>query len=245
MNRRRPCAVVTGGNRGIGLEVCRELGRRGWTVFAGVQAKVATPVSVRALQLDGLDVRAIQLNVTRSGSPVAAARAVAAATGSLDALVNNAACFRPGTTLDLDEASLLEMFDVNVVGVVRTVQAFLPLLRGANLARIVNVTSATASMSLTASGSPLPGDRAARAAYVMSKTALNMYTLQLAEALRADPQSKCISVTAVSPGWTRTRMNSFTARRSPAEGAAVIVDAVTIPSAPNGRFLGHQGDVPW
>lgn len=121
----------------------------------------------------------------------------------------------------------------------------LPLLRESDKAAVVNVTSTTASLTLTAQGSRLPGDRTARAGYVMSKAALNMYSLQLAEALASDPATAHIAVRVVSPGWSRTRMNDFTADRTATEGAAVVANAVSGESPGADGFMTPDGIVPW
>jgi NAD(P)-dependent dehydrogenase (short-subunit alcohol dehydrogenase family) len=202
-----PVALVTGANRGLGLEVARQLAGRGFSVLAGARDPAAVPA------LPG-DVRAVRLDVTDQAS----VDAVAGDLDALDVLVNNAAIhYDTGQrvlTADLDVVR--EALETNTLGAWRTALACSRLLRASPAGRLVNVTSGAGSLTGMRDGTP---------AYSVSKTALNALTLMLADALRADG----VLVNAVCPGWVATDMGG-PGGRPVADGAAGIVWAATLPA---------------
>jgi NAD(P)-dependent dehydrogenase (short-subunit alcohol dehydrogenase family) len=245
---RRPpelIALVTGANRGIGRETARLLAEGGWHVLLGsrdakrgwrVAADLAPHGSVEPLAID----------VTDNASVAAAAANVADRHGLLDLLVNNAATFVGAPARDMTARQVDEVLSVNVVGVVRVIHAFLPLLERARRARIVNVSSTTASLGLTSAGADLPGDADVRLAYAASKAALNMLTLQYSRAFKRDDTLGHITVDSVSPGYAATAMNGYRAPCSAAEAGRIVVAVATRPgSEPGGGFLGDAGPIPW
>jgi NAD(P)-dependent dehydrogenase (short-subunit alcohol dehydrogenase family) len=225
----RRVAVVTGGNRGIGHEVCRELASSGYAVVLGARdprkgKQAAVELGVYACKLDVADERSVR----------AAAEWVAARLGRCDALVNNAAILYDtwgrAASADLDE--IRAALETNLLGAWRTTLAFLPLLRHSPHARIVNVSSEAGSLASMSSGTP---------AYSVSKAALNALTRLLAAELRSDG----ILVNAVCPGWTATDMGGDGGRPI-AEGAASIVWAVTLPDdGPTGGFFRDGRALRW
>jgi NAD(P)-dependent dehydrogenase (short-subunit alcohol dehydrogenase family) len=231
---RPPVALVTGGNRGIGLEVCRALGRLGHTVWLTARDPAAARDRAAELSAQGLDVTALPLDVTDTGSVAAAAAEVERVHGRLDVLVNNAAItydtWQRASTADLDVVTAA--FDTNLYGPWRAVQAFLPLLRASGRARVVNVSSEGGSLAGMGAGTP---------AYSTSKAALNALTRVLAAELRGDG----ILVNAVCPGWVATDMGG-PGGRPVAEGAAGIVWAATLPAGgPTGGFFRDGRPLPW
>jgi NAD(P)-dependent dehydrogenase (short-subunit alcohol dehydrogenase family) len=194
-------ALITGANKGIGLETARQLGGRGVTVLAGVRDEARGLEAERALRDGGADARFVRLDVTDPKSAQEAADWVDQHYGRLDILVNNAGIARAGgppsqTNLD----AMREVYETNVFGVIIVTNAMLPLLRRAPAARIVNVSSEVGSItSMTDPASPL-AQMPASLAYTSSKSALNMITALYAKELRDTP----VKVNAANPGYTAT-----------------------------------------
>lgn len=224
-------ALVTGANRGIGREVCRQLAQLRYTVLLGARDIDKGTAAARAI--DG-DVHAIALDVAEIDAPARAARAVRERHGRLDVLVNNA-----GIHYDTQEDAatadwriIREAFEVNMFGAWRMVQAVLPMMRAARFGRIVNVSSEAGSLTSMGAGTP---------AYATSKAALNALTRVLA----AELVGTGILVNAVCPGWVATDMGGR-GGRPVAEGAAGIVWAATLPDdGPTGGFFRDRKPLPW
>jgi NAD(P)-dependent dehydrogenase (short-subunit alcohol dehydrogenase family) len=221
----RRVAFVSGANRGIGHEIARQLAEdQGFLVFAGSRdpAKIAETESIRAVQLD----------VTDQASIVAARKLIERDPGRLDALVNNAGIYGdPIGAADYDLARAHEVLEVNTFGPWRLVQAFLPLLRRSEHPRVVNVSSGAGQLSDMNGG---------RAAYRVSKAALNALTRTLASDERG------IKVNTMCPGWVRTDMGGSAAPRSVDEGADTAVWLATLPDdGPDGGFFRDRRPIPW
>lgn len=243
-------ALVTGGNKGIGKEIVRQLGQRGLTVYLAARNPALGTAAATELAADGLDVRFVALDVTDAESVAAAAKQVEADSGRLDVLVNNAGIVAEwGTAVaDITAEQVRTAYEVNVFGVVSAINAFVPLLRRSSNARIVNMSSGLGSVNLL---SELDGRLATQGllAYSSSKAALNALTLVYASALRADG----IKVNAATPGLVPTDLNTQAdvprGTRTVADGAAVPVALATLPpDGPTGAFRGPQSleDVaPW
>jgi len=222
-------ALVTGGNRGIGREVCRQLAARGHDVVLTASSAAAATEAARAVNAEPL-----QLDVTDPASVAAAVRWVGDRHGRLDVLVNNAAITYDTwqRAVDADLAVVREAAETNLYGSWLLVQAFLPLLRASGHGRIVNVSSEAASLASMGAGTP---------AYNASKVALNAPTRMLAAELRGDG----ILVNAICPGWVATDMGG-PGGRPVAEGAAGIVWAATLPdTGPTGGFFRDGHPLPW
>lgn len=240
----RKIALVTGATRGIGLETVRQLAQAGvHTLLAGRKHDVAV-AEVMKLQAEGLSVEAIQLDVGNADSIAAALSAVVERHGRLDILVNNAGVLLDDTSLP-PSAQTLESwratFDTNLFAVIAVTQAFLPLLKAAPAGRIVNVSSILGSLTLHSQpGSPIYGFTVA--AYNVSKSALNAWTVQLAHELREGTTK----VNAVHPGYVKTDMNGGEGEIEISEGARSSVGMALIGAdGPNGSFT-YLGEVlPW
>src|SRR3984885_14146170 len=198
----KPVALVTGANKGIGLQVAKDLSAHGFTVLVGSRNLERGETAANTV---GVDARALQLDVTNQASITAAAERIRNEFGRLDVLVNNAGIShagKPGRPLpemvkagrasvaSLDDVRAV--FETNVFGVIAVTQAMLPLLREASAARIVNVSSS--SGSLTLNSDPANPHRAMFGTYSSSKTALNAITVAFA----SDLESAGIKVNAVS-----------------------------------------------
>jgi NAD(P)-dependent dehydrogenase (short-subunit alcohol dehydrogenase family) len=226
-------AVVSGANRGIGLEVARRLAEEGMTVVAGARDLARGEKAVRRLVDDELDVRVRRLDVTEQASVDALAQYVESELGRLDVLVNNAGIYPPGQAAAIDLAVAEEAWQVNALGAWRLASALVPLLRKTGGGRIVNVSSQAGSLASMSASMP---------AYNVSKTALNAVTRVLA----ADLAGSGILVNSVCPGWVATDMGGPAAPRTVAEGAASVLWAALLPDdGPSGGFYRDGEPVPW
>ncbi|MGW0734664.1 SDR family NAD(P)-dependent oxidoreductase [Streptomyces sp. NPDC002851] len=224
-------ALVTGGNRGLGREVCRQLAGLGHTVLLGARSAEAAEQAAEDL---GPGVLPVRLDVTSAQDIERIAAEIGERFGRLDVLVNNAAIaydtWQHATTADLDVVR--EAAETNLYGPWRLTQALLPLLRAGQRGRIVNVSSGAASLADMGAGTP---------AYATTKVALNALTRMFAAELHADG----ILVNSVCPGWVATDMGGL-GGRPVAEGAAGIVWAATLPgSGPTGGFFRDGVRVAW
>jgi NAD(P)-dependent dehydrogenase (short-subunit alcohol dehydrogenase family) len=225
-------ALVSGGNRGIGLEVCRQLAERGITVVMG--SRDAEQGRAAAAKLpDGVVVH--QLDVADAESVERLAISVEEEFGRLDILVNNAAISNDDGQrgVDADLERVKEALEANLFGAWRLCELAVPLMRRNGYGRIVNVSTGLASLEDMGGGSP---------GYRVSKTALNVLTRILASELRGSG----ILVNAVNPGWVQTDMGGSGATRTVEEGAEALVWAATLPnSGPTGGFFRDRQPVAW
>ncbi len=240
-----PVALVTGANRGIGRESTRQLARLGYTVLLGSRDIDRGRAVALELASDG-HVDAVRIDVTDRESVAHAASAVGQRFARLDALINNAGVYVPATALETNASVMLETFSVNVFGVVTAIHEFLPLLRQAQSPRIVNVSSTTGSLAITASGERIPGDAERRFAYASSKSALNMLTVQYARAFEGNPRLRHIKINSATPPYTATAMNRFHGTHSVEDGARIVVQLATLlDDGPSGGFFDVSGRVAW
>ncbi|WP_432947012.1 SDR family oxidoreductase [Kribbella sp. CA-253562] len=236
-------ALVTGATKGIGREIARQFGGLGWTVLVAGRDLGRAETVVKELAEDGVDAAAIRVEVTDEASIAQAAAWIERTYGRLDVLVNNAAIIADGDgpVSEVPVDSLRAGFETNVFGLVATTQAMLPLLRRAEAARIVNLSSELASLSRV--GDPeSPMSTVLTTGYNTSKAAVNMVTVMLANELR----SSGILVNAADPGNCATDMGGWDAPRTPAQGAAVVVRLATLPDdGPTGELHAEDGRLPW
>jgi NAD(P)-dependent dehydrogenase (short-subunit alcohol dehydrogenase family) len=239
-------ALITGANRGLGREAASQLASLGMHVLVGSRDLAAGHATAQQLKDRGLLAAAMELDVSDPESVRAAAAEINTTHGRLDVLVNNAGVIVEASAAALTADQIRSVCEVNLFGVVTMVHELLPLLRHSAHPRIVNVSSTTGSLSLTAAGTDFGGDAARRIAYSASKAALNMLTLQYARAFAADPQLAHIKINAVTPGYVTTDMNRGQGTRTVSEGAKVIVEFATIgDDGPSGEFHNDRGPVPW
>ncbi|BCA56420.1 short-chain dehydrogenase [Nitrospira sp. KM1] len=225
-------ALVTGANKGIGLEIVRQLAAKDWRVFLTGRSRSQVMDAAASL---GPSVTPIVLDVTSISSIESAFRTVSQETDHLDVLVNNAAIADDddGSVFDLPAERLHRMFETNTIGPLLMIQAFLPLLRSSQSGRIINVSSGAGQLSELGTWAP---------AYSISKTALNGVTNQFASALTGEN----IPVNSVCPGWVRTDMGGSDAPRSVEQGADTIVWLATeAPQSMTGQFVKDRKAIPW
>lgn len=218
-------ALVSGTSRGIGAEIARELAAdHDFMVFAGAR----DPDDVK----EGDGIIPIELDVTDQGTVDAAQERIGSDPGRLDALVNNAGVYGdPIGAANYDLGRAHEVLEVNTFGPWRLIEAFLPLMRNSPQPRIVNVSSGAGQLSDMNGG---------RAAYRLSKAALNALTRTLAS------DERWVKVNTMCPGWVRTDMGGSAAPRSVEEGADTAVWLATLPDdGPTGGFFRNRKPIPW
>jgi NAD(P)-dependent dehydrogenase (short-subunit alcohol dehydrogenase family) len=238
--------LVTGGNKGIGREIAAQLAALGHTVVIGSRSLARGEEAAASLRGAGGDVTAVPLDVTDPASAAAAAQAVLAQHGRLDALVNNAGIsHQPGADFagqlprSADVDHVRTVFETNVFGVITVTSAFLPLLRRSATPRIVTVSSSAGSLTAI---SDFQNTDPIALGYVPSKTALTAVTMMYARDLAGEG----ILVNAVCPGFVATDLNNHRGVRTPAEGARSAVRMATIPAdGPTGTFTDDTGPVAW
>lgn len=230
-------AVVTGANRGIGLEVCRQLARRdGYQVVLTSRNAKKGHTAAQSLAGEGLPVAFMRVDVTDAAAVVGLAGWLEETYGRCDVLVNNAGVMldpRGSRLLDAEPGVFRDTFEVNFLGSVRMAQALVPLMRRHRYGRIVNFASGLGQLSEMAGGTP---------AYRVSKTAVNALTRMLA----AELEGSGILVNSLCPGWVRTGMGGPGAPRSVEEGADTAVWLATLPAGgPTGGFFRDRKRIAW
>ncbi len=233
----KPVALITGANKGLGLEIARQLGQKGIAVVLGArQGKAEAPATV--LRAEGLDAHAVELDVT-SATDIAALPAFFEKNfGRLDILVNNAGV-QLDNGFDVSPDTLRQTYEANVIGPYAITQALLPLLRQASAGRIVNQSSILGSLATIGAGQ---GGSWATPGYTSSKAALNMLTVVLAQHL-ADTN---IKVNAAHPGWVKTDLGGEGAPLSVREGARTAVRLALLPAdGPTGGYFHEEESLPW
>ncbi|WP_182048038.1 SDR family oxidoreductase [Curtobacterium sp. ME26] len=241
-SRAQKIALVTGGNKGIGIAIVRSLAREGFTVLLGARSDELGRAA--SATIDG-DVRPVVLDVTNQDQIDALVVDVAHEFGRLDVLVNNAGVntltFRPlehlpkPTEENVDD--FRNVYEVNVFGVVRMITAFLPLLAKSDAPRVVNVTSKRGSIGEAGAWVGQPS-----MVYSSSKTALNAITVHYAREFA----ETTLKINGAAPGHVATDFNDFRGTRTPDEGAAVAVRLATLPAdGPTGAIFEDDTQLTW
>ena len=231
--------LITGANKGIGLETARALATRGLTVLLGARDVERGKQAERALRAEGHDdARFLHLDVTDAALIAEAAAVIASDYGHLDVLVNNAGITTwggPPSQTSLD--GLREILETNVLGVIAVTNAMLPLLLRAPGARIVNVSSELGSVTFMSDRGSPAWPMPASVPYPASKAMLNMVTAMYAKEFADTP----VKVNAANPGYCATDLNGHTGFRGAADGAGVSVHLATLPDdGPTGTFWGYR-----
>jgi len=240
MDNPRKIAVVTGGNRGIGLETCRQLARRGMKVILASRDEAKGRAAAQRLRDEGLEVDSARLDVADDASVRQFAAFVRKEYGRIDVLVNNA-----GIMIDADNSwsggtasvmsskieTIRKTMETNAYGALRVTQALLPLMPRDG-ARIINVSSGMGQLTDMNGG---------WTGYRMSKVALNALTRIFADELK----DTGIRVNSICPGWVKTDMGGPSAPRTPAQAADTILWLATERDVPTGGFFRDRKPIPW
>ncbi|MFZ7128461.1 MAG: SDR family oxidoreductase [Desulfobacterales bacterium] len=236
-------ALVTGANRGIGLEISRQLAELGITVFMGSRSEAAGAEARERLSAKGLDVHMLRLDVADVVSIKSAVTRLSDECGRLDILVNNAGILLDGKTgiLELDPVTFQKTVQTNAVGPLLLCQAVIPMMQKTGFGRIVNIASTMGSLNDMA-GTDAVSPRLLSPAYRLSKTLLNGITIMVAQATRGSD----ILVNSACPGWVRSDMGGAEAPLTPAEAADTPVWLATLPEGgPTGGFFRERRRIPW
>ena len=240
-------ALVTGSNRGIGLETARQLGQQGVRVIVSARTEREAANAAGKLRSEGVEAEALALDVTKATDRAFAAKFIESRYGKLDVLVNNAGVGPTDGLIGLrasasTESELHSIFNINLFSLVVLTHELLPLLRKSEGGRIVNLASILGSLTLQSmEQSPIAPMR--KFAYNASKAAVNVFTIHLA----AELKDTNIKVNSVHPGWVKTALGSDAAPTSVPDGAKTTVAVSLLGSdSPNGRFI-HEinKELPW
>jgi NAD(P)-dependent dehydrogenase (short-subunit alcohol dehydrogenase family) len=236
-------ALVTGANKGIGLEIARGLGKLGYAVWLGSRDEQRGEAVADALRQEGLDVRLLLIEVADDASVAAAAEVLKTEAGKLDALVNNAGISTGWVAPSEDRVSdVRAIYEVNVFGAIRTTQTLLPLLKASDAPRIVMMSSSLGSLAWASDFEAPMAYEANLLGYNSSKSALNAVTVAFAKELA--PLG--FKVNAACPGYTATDLNQHSGPRTPEQGAAIAVRLTTLADdGPTGGFYDDAGVVAW
>lgn len=246
MKQEKQVALITGANKGIGLESARQLGKLGITVVLGARDAAKAEQAAKTLRAEGIDAQALKLDITSQQDRDAAVKFIGERFDKLDILVNNAGIMIEGewsdnSTSTIKPEILQQTFDTNFFAPVALTQALLPLLRKAPAARIVNLSSIMGSLAHH-SDPESPIYNLKPFGYDSSKTALNAFTVHLAHELR----NTGIKVNSAHPGWVKTDMGTDAAPMDIVEGAKTTVALATLPAdGPTGAYVHLGNAMPW
>ncbi|MGO4108532.1 SDR family oxidoreductase [Paenibacillus sp. YAF4_2] len=237
--------LITGGNKGIGFESARQLGKLGFTILIGSRDQFKGQEAAASLKNENIDAEAITLDVTNLDTIQSAAKRIEDQYGSLDVLINNA-----GVNLDrglppsqLELTVLRDTYETNVFGMFSVTKVMLPLIKKSPIGRIVNLSSGLASLTLNND----PKSDAEKygvnvLAYMSSKTAVNALTVLFARELK----DTAIKINSADPGYTATDLNGHTGYRTVEQGASIVVKLATLPNdGSTGSFFDETGVIPW
>lgn len=236
-------ALITGANKGIGFEIARKLGKQDIIVLIGARSPKLGEDAAAKLRAENIDAHTLTLDVTHSPSAQRAHDFIEREYGRLDILVNNAGVMHDATLQPAETPveTIRDVFETNFFGVVDVTQTLLPLLRKSDAGRIVNMSSSLGSHTLQADpAAPLGGYTVL--GYDASKSALNMFTIELAAELR----ETAIKVNSACPGWVKTDMGGPNAPGTAEDGADTPTWLATLPpDGPTGGFFNSRKPVPW
>jgi NAD(P)-dependent dehydrogenase (short-subunit alcohol dehydrogenase family) len=237
-------ALITGGNKGIGYDLCRNLVQVGHFVLLAARNETLGLGAIARLKQEGAEaVKFLEIDTTKQETFTAAAKQIADTFGQLDVLINNAGINvegdGPPSVADL--SAIHKVLDTNFIGTLRVTQAMLPLLKKAPSARIVNVSSELGSMTLN-SDPAWEHYNVKLIGYNASKAAMNILTVQLAWELRGTN----VKVNSTNPGFTKTDLNNNQGTQ-PVEVGALAATRLALldESGPTGSAVSKDGMDPW
>jgi NAD(P)-dependent dehydrogenase (short-subunit alcohol dehydrogenase family) len=257
--RKMKSALITGANKGIGLETAKQLLSKNVFVYLGSRDIEKGNAIVKELNSSGFqNVKAIEIDVTKPETILSAKNIIDKEQGHLDILINNAAIsgvkfdenghFIPQTRTATEAGidTFKEVYETNVYGVVRVTQAFLGLLKKSPEPRIVMVSSSAGSLSLQSDPNWPAYDFGKYAVYASSKSALNMYTVHLAYELK----NTAFRINMVDPGYTKTDFTNYNGGEVEEAGKRIVKYALIGQNGPTGKFFSEEtnpetGEIPW
>ncbi|CAI6059503.1 SDR family oxidoreductase [Cohnella sp. JJ-181] len=238
MTNANAIALVTGANKGIGLEVARQLGRQGKTVLTAARTRASAEEAAAGLRQEGIDAVGVELEVTNAAHIEKLARFIEEEYGRLDILVNNAGVWAESLAYEGD--AFRDTFEVNTFAPFLITEALLPLLLKSDAGRVVNQSSALGSIQFILSNEL--AQRLATPAYAASKAALNMLTAYWSQKYKGTN----LKVNSVHPGLVKTRMGGDKAELSVEDGALTAVRLATVGAdGPTGGFYYMDSELPW
>jgi len=239
-------ALITGANRGIGFEVARQLGKKGYVVVIGARDARKGAQAVEKLIAEGINAHQLLIDISDPTSVPKAVEEYSKQFGRLDVLVNNAGVLfefgnSPIPPSQISLQIITDTYNTNVVGTMNVTLSFLPLLRKSALPRIVNVSSIVGSLAKSSDPTSLIYNFNF-AAYASSKAAINAITVSFSKELSKEG----FKINSVCPGPVNTEMGGPKAPRTPDQGAVQIVKMATVgKDGPTGTFSNDDGIVPW
>ncbi|KQT21023.1 short-chain dehydrogenase [Chryseobacterium sp. Leaf405] len=242
-------ALITGANKGIGLETAKQLSQKGINVYLGSRDINKGEEIVAKLKNDGYkNITPIEIDVTKPQTIKKAQNIIEKETGHLDILINNAGIsgITPQNALETPPDEYLDVMNVNLYGVIRTTQSFIGLLKKSSEPRIVNVSTSVGSLSLQSNPQWPAYDYGKYAVYASSKAAMNMYTVHLAYELK----NTNVKVNAVCPGYTKTDFTGFNGGEVEDAAKRIIKFALIDDNGPSGKFYSEEsnpesGEITW
>jgi len=238
-NTENKIALITGGNKGLGLEIARQLGVQGITVVIGSRDPGRGAAAAQTLISEGIDAHSVQLDVVNSEEIAALPAYFESKFGGLDILVNNAgvALEQGGSTVD----NLRATYEANVLGPFAVTEALLPLLKASEAGRIVNHSSILGSLGFIRTSEEITADWILPG-YSSSKAALNMLTVVLSRKL----DGTNVKVNSAHPGWVKTDLGGEQAPLEVTDGAKTAVRLALLPAdGPTGGFFHGDQELPW
>jgi NAD(P)-dependent dehydrogenase (short-subunit alcohol dehydrogenase family) len=237
MATEKKVALITGANKGLGLETARQLGKQGITVLIGARDADRGQKAVQELQQENIDAKYIHLDMEKPDTFKEVYKSIESEYGKLDILVNNAGISAENAGWGVNTVT----FDTNFFNLIELTQILLPLIEKAPEGRIVNLSSILGSLELHANPeSPIYNSKGF--AYDVSKTALNQFTVHLAHALKDTK----VKVNSAHPGWVKTDLGTDAAPMNVVDGAKTSVWLATLPAdGPNGGYFHMQDRLPW
>lgn len=241
--------LITGANKGIGLETAKQLSERGLYVYLGSRDIEKGKSVAKELATNGfMNIKAIEIDVTRPETILSAYNIIQKEMGCLDILINNAGIsgIVPQNAIETSIDTYKEVFDTNLYGVIRVTQAFMSLLQKSDEPRIVNVSTSVGSLAMQSNPEWPAYDYAKYVVYGSSKAAMNMYTVHLAYEMR----NTAFKINAVCPGLTKTDFTNFNGGEVDVAANRIIKYALIDANGPTGKFFSEEtnpdtGEIPW
>ncbi|HAA13146.1 MAG TPA: short-chain dehydrogenase [Cytophagales bacterium] len=237
--------IITGGNRGLGLETAKQLSDQGYRLILGIRKESELEATAATFKENGTPVLCYQLDLSSSNSINDFVAFVQKEVGGIDGLINNAGVLLDAdspdfinTTQKISDNTLRKTFDINFFGTIELTNKLIPAFTKNSL--ILNISSILGSNQFQADAAS-PIYEVKTFGYNASKAALNSYTIHLAHALA--PMG--IRVNSVHPGWVKTDMGGENAPLSTQEGAKAIVEQVRFDQPLTGKFVHQDGQFPW